>query len=217
MKGQRTRTSILQRAVDVASLEGLEGLTIGRLADELTMSKSGLFAHFGSKEELQLAAIDAAGERFIGAVVRPALSAPRGYPRLMAICRSWLEYVRVRVFPGGCFFAAASFEFDGRPGPVRDAVAKQMDDWFAMLEKAIRMAKDEGHLRADVDPAQLAFELNALFFGANFAYNLRHDDEAFARAARAIEQRLESVRSGETPPVRPAWAPARPGPRDFID
>ena len=216
MKGQRTRASILQRAVDLASLEGLEGLTIGRLAEELRMSKSGLFAHFGSKEELQLAAIKAAGERFIDEVVRPALNAERGYPRLVAICHSWLDYVRRRVFPGGCFFAAASFEFDGRPGPVRDAVAKQMDDWFAMLEKAIRMAKDEGHLDAEVEPAQLAFELNALLFGANFAYNLRHDEEAFARAKRAIEQRLESVRSGETSLIRPAWTPARRSP-DFVD
>jgi AcrR family transcriptional regulator len=215
MKGQRTRASILQRAVDLASLEGLEGLTIGRLAEDLRMSKSGLFAHFGSKEELQLAAIDAAGQRFIDAVVRPALSAERGYPRLVAICHSWLDYVRRRVFPGGCFFAAASFEFDGRPGPVRDAVAKQMDDWFAALEKAIRMAKDEGHLDAEVEPAQLAFELNALLFGANFAYNLRHDEEAFARATRAIERRLESVRSGETPLLRPARTPALH--RDFVD
>lgn len=215
MKGQRTRASILQRAVDLASLEGLEGLTIGRLAEDLRMSKSGLFAHFGSKEELQLAAIDAAGQRFIDAVVRPALPAERGYPRLVAICHSWLDYVRRRVFPGGCFFAAASFEFDGRPGPVRDAVAKQMDDWFAMLEKAIRMAKDEGHLDAEVEPAQLAFELNALLFGANFAYNLRHDEEAFNRATRAIERRLESVRSGETPLLRPAWTPARHS--DFVD
>ena len=215
MKGQRTRASILQHAVDLASLEGLEGLTIGRLAEELKMSKSGLFAHFGSKEELQLAAIDAAGQRFIDEVVRPAISAPRGYPRLVAICNSWLDYVRRRVFPGGCFFAAASFEFDGRPGPIRDAVKKQMDDWFGALERAIRMAKDEGHLDPDVDPAQLAFELNALFFGANFAYNLRHDEEAFARARRAIERRLESVRSGETPLVRPARTPTLP--RDFVD
>ena len=215
MKGQRTRASILQRAVDLASVEGLEGLTIGRLAEELGMSKSGLFAHFGSKEELQLAAIESAGERFIDTVMRPALAAPRGYARLVAICNSWLDYVRRRVFPGGCFFAAASFEFDGRPGVVRDAVKRQMDDWFAALERAIRMAKDERHLDADVDPAQLAFELNALFFGANFAYNLRHDDEAFARARRAIEQRLESVRSGGTPLGQPAWTSARRV--DFVD
>ena len=217
MKGQRTRTSILDRAVDLASVEGLEGLTIGRLAEELRMSKSGLFAHFGSKEELQLAAIDAAGQRFIDEVVRPVLNVERGYPRLVALCHSWLDYLRRRVFPGGCFFAAASFEFDGRPGLVRDAVAKQMDDWFAALERAVRLAKEEGHLEPDVDPAQLAFELNALFFGANFAYNLRHDEEAFNRAARAIEQRLESIRRYE-PPQRAAIEPRpRAAARDFVD
>lgn len=194
MKGDRTRQSILERAVDLASLEGLEGLTIGRLAEDLQMSKSGLFAHFGSKEELQLAAIEAAQQRFVDEVLRPALKADRGYPRLLAICRSWLSYVDRRVFPGGCFFAAASFEFDGRPGPVRDAVAAAMNDWVGALEKAIRMAKEEGHLDPRVDPAQLAFELNALFFGANFASNLRNDALALRRAEKAIEQRLESLR-----------------------
>src|SRR5215210_6127587 len=103
-KGARTKNSILEHAVDLASLEGLEGLTIGRLADELGMSKSGLFAHFGSKEELQLATLDAAGQRFLDEVFRPAMSAPRGYPRLVALCREWLAYVERGVFPGGCFF-----------------------------------------------------------------------------------------------------------------
>jgi AcrR family transcriptional regulator len=213
MKGERTRASILQRAVDLASVEGLEGLTIGRLADELKMSKSGLFAHFGSKEELQLAAIEAAGERFLEAVVRPGLKAGRGYPRLMAICRLWLDYVERQVFPGGCFFAAASFEFDGRPGPIRDAILRVMDDWIALLEKAVRLAKEEGHIQRDVDPAQLAFELNALFFGANFAWNLRHDERAFAQARKAIEERLESVRVYE--PAMAAMPRARV--QDFVD
>jgi len=194
MKGERTRQSILERAVDLASLEGLEGLTIGRLADGLSMSKSGLFAHFGSKEELQLATIEAAQERFVEEVVKPALTTARGYPRLMAICRGWLAYVQRQVFPGGCFFAAASFEFDGRPGPVRDAIARAMDAWMATLEKAVRLAKEEGHLDPHLDPMQLAFELNALFFGANFAWNLRHDEKAFARAERAIRERLEASR-----------------------
>ena len=194
MKGERTRQSILERAVDLASLEGLEGLTIGRLADELGMSKSGLFAHFGSKEDLQLAAIEAAAKRFVEEIYTPALREPRGYPRLMAICRSWLSYLRRGVFPGGCFFAAASFEFDGRPGPVRDTVRRLMDDWIGALEKAIRMAVDEGHIDPDVDPAQLAFELNSLFFGANFAFYLRNDAAAIDRAERAVEQRLESLR-----------------------
>jgi AcrR family transcriptional regulator len=194
MKGERTRAGILERAVDLASLEGLEGLTIGRLADDLSMSKSGLFAHFGSKEDLQLSTIEAARERFVEEVVRPALKAPRGYPRLLALCHAWLGYVKREVFPGGCFFAAASFEFDGRPGTVRDAIARAMDAWLETLEKAIRMAKEEGHLDPKIDPAQLAFELNALFFGANFAWNLRHDPKAFAHAQKAIEQRLDGVR-----------------------
>jgi AcrR family transcriptional regulator len=194
MKGERTRNSILEKAVDLASLQGLEGLTIGRLADELGMSKSGLFAHFGSKEELQIAAIESAAERFIHEIYQPALTEPRGYPRLLAICRSWLSYLRRGVFPGGCFFAAASFEFDGRPGPVRDTIRRLMDDWIGALEKAVRMAVEEGHLDPDVDPAQLAFELNSLFFGANFAHYLRNDRAAIDRAQRAVEARLESVR-----------------------
>jgi AcrR family transcriptional regulator len=186
--------SILERAVDIASLEGLEGLTIGRLAEDLGMSKSGLFAHFGSKEELQLATLQLAGERFIEEIFRPALKAERGYPRLMAICRGWISYLKRGVFEGGCFFAAASFEFDGKPGAVRDAIQSSMNDWIGALEKAIRMAQDEGHLDPAVDPAQLAFELNALFFGANFAYKLRDDKKALDRAMIAIEHRLEALR-----------------------
>ncbi|HYM60202.1 MAG TPA: TetR/AcrR family transcriptional regulator [Thermoanaerobaculia bacterium] len=191
--GQRTRQAILERAVDLASLEGLEGLTIGRLSEELAMSKSGLFAHFGSKEDLQLAAIDAARERFLTQVFRPALKAPRGVPRLMSICESWLAYIKRKVFPGGCFFAAASFEFDGRPGVVRDAIAEWMDLWMEAIAKAVRMAQDEGHLDRTLDPAQLAFEINAVLFGANFAYQLRGNDDAFRRARIAIEMRIESL------------------------
>ena len=194
MKGERTRQSILDRAVNIASLEGLEGLTIGRLADELGMSKSGLFAHFGSKEDLQIAAIETAAKRFIDEIYKPALGEPRGYPRLLAICRSWLSYLRRGVFPGGCFFAAASFEFDGRPGPIRETIRHLMDDWIGALEKAVRMAIEEGHLDPDVDPAQLAFEINSLFFGANFAFYLRNDAKAIDRAQHAVEERLESLR-----------------------
>jgi AcrR family transcriptional regulator len=194
MKGERTRQSILERAVDLASLEGLEGLTIGRLAEELSMSKSGLFAHFGSKEELQLATIEAARVRFLETVFKPALKAERGWERLVAICRGWLAYLERGVFPGGCFFAAASFELDGRPGPVRDAIAAVMDDWMAAIEKAVRIAQEEGHLDDAVEPSQLAFEINALFFGANFAYQLRGDRKALEKAWKAIEARLESLR-----------------------
>jgi AcrR family transcriptional regulator len=194
MKGERTRQSILDRAVDLASIEGLEGLTIGRLAEDLKMSKSGLFAHFGSKEDLQLATIDLAAQTYINEIFRKALDKPRGYPRLLAICESWLSYVRRGVFPGGCFFAAASFEFDSRPGPVRDRIRKLMDEWIASLERAVAMAVGAGHLRSDVDPEQLAFELNSLFFGANFSLNLRGDLQATDKAWRAVQARLEALR-----------------------
>lgn len=200
MKGERTRQSILERAVDLASLEGLEGLTIGRLADDLGMSKSGLFAHFGSKEELQIATLQAASQRYIDEIFTPALKVPRGYPRLVAICEAWLSYVRRGVFPGGCFFAAASFEFDGRPGAVRDTVRRMMNDWMAALEKGIRMAQDEGHLDPSVDPKQLSFELNSLFFGANFAFYLRDDDQAIERARKAVMDRLEGLRRKASEP-----------------
>lgn len=194
MKGTRTRQSILERAVDLASVEGLEGLTIGRLAEDLGLSKSGLFAHFGSKEELQLATIEAARERFLAEAFLPALKAERGYARLMEICRSWISYVRRNVFPGGCFFAAASFEFDGRPGPVREAIVKTMDEWVTSIERAVAMAQESGELDPDLEPAQLAFELNSLFFGVNFSYQLRRDRKALMRAEKAIETRLEGLR-----------------------
>lgn len=194
MKGADTRHSILQRAVDLASVEGLDGLTIGRLAQELSMSKSGLFAHFGSKEELQIATIDAARERFVEHVLRPALSEPRGYPRLQSICRCWLTYVEKRVFPGGCFFVAASFEFDSRPGVIRTHMAMLMKQWLGELQRAVEMAIEEGHFDRGIDAAQLAFEINSFFFGANFQYVLHGDRQALHRAAEAIERRLESVR-----------------------
>jgi AcrR family transcriptional regulator len=122
-RGDRTRQAILEAAVDIASAEGLEGLTIGRLASELSMSKSGLFAHFGSKEELQLATVEAARDIFIREVIRPSFTAAKGLTRLWKLCDVWLAYVRGEVFRGGCFFAAAAAEFDGRPGPVRDRLS----------------------------------------------------------------------------------------------
>jgi AcrR family transcriptional regulator len=177
-------------AVDLASAEGLEGLTIGRLASELSMSKSGLFAHFGSKEELQLATVEAARDIFIREVVRPAFAAGRGLPRLWKLCDVWLAYVKGEVFSGGCFFAAAAAEFDGRPGSVRDRVAGIMKEWLATLRGAITEAREVGQLDADADPAQLAFELNALEMGANWAFQLYGDRQAFSRARDAILERL---------------------------
>ena len=189
-RGERTRQAILEVAVDIASAEGLEGLTIGRLASELSMSKSGLFAHFGSKEELQLATVEAARDIFIREVIRPSFEAGKGLARLWKLCDVWLAYVKGEVFSGGCFFAAAAAEFDGRPGPVRDRVAGIMKEWLAMLRGSINEAREAGQLNQDADPAQLAFELNALEMGANWAFQLYGDRQAFSRARDAILERL---------------------------
>jgi AcrR family transcriptional regulator len=178
-----TREAILERAVDLASEEGLEGLTIGRLASELEMSKSGLFGHFGSKQELQLAAIDAAARRFVAEVVAPVRGVEPGAARLRALCERYVDYLERRVFPGGCFWAGATTEFDGRPGPVRDAIRERVAAWVGALELEARAAGVE-------DPGQLAFELQAIVQGANSSFELFGDGKAFERARAAIDRRL---------------------------
>jgi AcrR family transcriptional regulator len=180
------REAILERAVDLASTEGLEGLTIGRLATELDMSKSGLFGHFGSKEELQLATTEVASRRFITEVIEPASSHPEGAARLRALGESHLDYLERGVFAGGCFFAAASIEFDDRPGPVRDRVRDTVAAWIGYLETQAEVAGAD-------DPKLVAFELYALAQGANSAFRLFGDPEAFARARRAIDALLRDV------------------------
>jgi AcrR family transcriptional regulator len=210
-RGERTRRQILDAAVDIASVEGLEGLSIGRLALKLEMSKSGLFAAFGSKVDLQLAAVDQAAEIFVEQVVRPAMAAPRGLPRLWSLCASKLDYMQREVFRGGCFFAAASAEFDGRPGPVRDRIAAHMKTWLELLAGAIRRAQDEGHLQRELDAAQLCFEIDSLAQGANWAYQLFGDAAAFDRARRATKARLDastSRRSGSRPRRKPTHSGA---------
>jgi AcrR family transcriptional regulator len=178
-----TREAILERAVDLASTDGLEGLTIGRLAGELGMSKSGLFAHFGSKEELQLATVAEAARRFMSEVIEPAQAAAEGAARLRDYCDRYVDYLERRVFPGGCFWAAAGAEFDDRPGPVRDAVRGAVAAWLGELENQARRAGAE-------NPDQLAFELWATVQGANSACRLLGDPSAFDRARRAIERLL---------------------------
>ena len=177
------RDAIIERAVEVASEEGLEGLTIGRLSSELGLSKSGLFGHFGSKEELQLAAVDAASAIFFDEVIKPALAEAEGPARLRAYCEGWVGYLEREVFSGGCFFAAASTEFDGRPGPVRDRLRDGQRAWFDELEKQAQKAGLD-------DPAQLVFEVHALVQGANARYQLFGEKDAFERARRAVERLL---------------------------
>jgi AcrR family transcriptional regulator len=177
---RRTRAAILERAVDLASVEGLEGLTIGRLAGDLGMSKSGLFGHFGSKEELQLATIEEASARFAREVVEPALAEPEGEPRLRALSTGFIDYLERGVFAGGCFFGAASIEFDDRPGPVGDRVRDAIAAWIGYLEAQAAAA-------GAPDSKLLAFELQSLAQGANSAFRLFGDPETFARARRAID------------------------------
>ena len=193
-RGARTRASILETAANLASVEGLEGLSIGRLATELGMSKSGLFAHFGSKEELQLATIAAARDIFAREVVLPAREAPRGLPRLRALIAAKLAYERGEVFDGGCFFETVRGEFDSRrPGPVRDAIESDLDEWNALMRRAIDSAIKAGDLRPDTDAEQLQYEIEALSTTATLRHQMSGDATLFARAETAINARLDAA------------------------
>jgi AcrR family transcriptional regulator len=187
--GTTTRDAILARAVKLASVEGLEGLTIGRLATELEMSKSGLFRHFGSKQELQLATVERATALFRREVIEPAAAEP-GLDRLRALIEGYLSYLERDVLPGGCFVSAAAAEFDGRPGPVRDAIAAWSRDWGQQLEREAELAVEHGELPAEPDAAQLVFELGAYATRANAMYQLYGDRRAFDRARAAIARSL---------------------------
>jgi len=193
-----TRREILRVAVDIASAEGLEGLSIGRLAAELKMSKTGIFAHFGSKEQLQLATVETAKKIFLEKVVQPALKRPRGLPRLKAMLEHWLGYVERIVFRGGCFFAAASAEFDSRPGAVRDEIAELTKAWMLGLREEIAFAQSTKEILTSLKPTQLAFELHAYVQEANWAFKLFNDKSAFLLARRAIADRLVAASSKRT-------------------
>ncbi|MET7358327.1 TetR/AcrR family transcriptional regulator [Streptomyces sp. NPDC005562] len=192
-RGNQTRQVILRRAVEIASVEGLEGLSLGRLAGELGLSKSGVFALFGSKEELQLATVRAAIKIYIEYVVQPNRELPSGIHRLWSLCISWLTYSEQRVFPGGCFFYSVSAEYDAREGKVHDTVAGAHGSWFTYLEQSIAEARDAGEVHADTDIPQLAFELVALLEMANSESVLHANFTCYARAAEGILNRLRAV------------------------
>jgi AcrR family transcriptional regulator len=200
-RDERARATILRRAADIASKEGLEGLSIGRLAADLGVSKSGLFGYFGSKEELQLATLRAASAVYLDEVVQPATAIAPGLHRLWRLCDAWLNYSQRRVFPGGCFFFTVAAEFDARPGPVRDAVAAASLDWTRLMTRTITDARQLGDLVETTDAEQLAFELIALLEMAN-ATSLLHDDAvAYRRARTAIDARLRSAATVPLPIV----------------
>ncbi len=189
--GERSRARVLEQAAQLATIEGLDGLSIGRLADAAGMPKSSVYVLFGSKEELQLATVDAARESFVAEIVAPALAgAEPGRPRLLALCEGYLSYVERRVFPGGCFFVAASAELGARPGPVHDRVARYQLEWRELLAHEARTAGERDELPSGADPDQLAFELGAILAGTNVVAVLHGDDAVVGRARAAVRSRL---------------------------
>ena len=192
-KGTETRQAVLDEAARVASRVGLGGLTIGSLAASTQLSKSGLFGHFQSKESLLLQLLDHTRVRFIDMVIRPALAAPRGEPRVRELFRRWLDW-DADGLPGGCLFVAASAEFDDQPGPVRDRLAQDQRDWLDTIATVFRTAIAEGHARPDADPGQFAYDLYGVMLSYNHASRLLDDPEAPARATRAFEALLHAAR-----------------------
>jgi AcrR family transcriptional regulator len=190
MRGDASRRLVLANAVDLASIEGLDGLSIGRLATAAQVSKSGVATLFGTKERLQLATIEAAAQRFRETVLEPARVEPRGIRRIVALLDAWIAYSRDRVFPGGCFFNAAVSEFDAKPGPVRDAIAEAIESWSGYLRVSVGYAVESGELNADADPALLAFECTALLDYANSRSVMTGSNEPYRLARRAMVARL---------------------------
>jgi AcrR family transcriptional regulator len=185
-----TRTEVTRAAVERASVEGLEGLTIGGLADQAEMRKSSVFSLFGSKQDLQLAALEAAVEQFTEEVWGPVADERPGLSRLLALCDSWLAYHQRGVMPGGCFLTTATVEYDARPGPLRDAVAKTMKRWFGVLEREVATAIDRGELPGDAEPRDVAFQLNAMAAAASYGFQLARDPDVFEIARRSMRRAL---------------------------
>jgi AcrR family transcriptional regulator len=193
--GERSYRMILDAAARLATIEGLEGLSIGRLASEIRMSKSGLYAHFDSKQDLQLATIAAAADVYTAEVIAPAMEVPEGLERLELLCERYFSYVARSVFPGGCFFASTAAEWDSRPGPIRDRVRAVHSGWIELVEANVRDAQQRGELGRELDAGQLTFEINAMLHEANGHYLLFRDIAALDRARTAIDDRLTRARA----------------------
>lgn len=191
--GERTRQAILSEAARLATVEGIEGLSLSRLASAVGISKSGLFAHFASKEELQLETVKIARDIFWEAVVIPAEASPRGVARLNAYAERFLSHVRESVFPGGCFFASVATELDTRPGPLKDSAMAIVSDWSALLASEVSAAQELGEMDRSLDPAQLAFELDAYLLLANTLFVATGEQGALQRAEQALSSRLDAA------------------------
>ena len=199
-KGEETRQAILARAFELATVSGISGLSIGRLAEETGLSKSGLFAHFGSKEALEVAIVEEASRQFVQAVMVPALRQPRGEPRLRALFENWCTWGDR---PGGCFFVGASAELDDKPGPQRDALVRAQKDWIDEIAKAARIAVSEGHFRDDLDADQFAFELYSLMLGAHLFARFLREPKTWARTTQSFERLVASARPARTVATHP--------------
>ena len=193
-KGMETRERILDTAFRLAARDGLEGLSLAGLAGKLGMSKSGLFAHFGSKEELQLDMLRTASDRFVTKVLLPSFREPRGLPRVKALAENWRRWASDPSLPGGCIFVAASAELDDREGPVRAYVVEQQRALLEAIARAARIAIEEGHFRRDLDVQQFAFEFEGIYLAFHHAQRLLRDQAAAARARRAFARLLEDAR-----------------------
>jgi len=220
-KGQQTRAAILDAALSLASKVGLEGLSIGALAEVMQMSKSGVFAHFGSREELQISVIREYHARFEDEVFFPAIREPRGLPRLVALFERWIRRVSVEL-DSGCIYISGAVEFDDRPGPVRDALATMVRTWHAALERAIRASVEAGHLRADADAAQMLFEVHGLILALHHDWRFLRNDGVLDRARAGFDRIVAHYRPvaaasgaaalpGARPGRKAAGRPARPG------
>jgi len=194
--GERSRNAILREAAQLATVEGISGLSISRLAEAVGMSKSGLFAHFGSKEELQLATIETASALFTEQVIEPASAAPTGLERLRKLADGFLTHVEGRIFPGGCFFASVAAEMDTHPGPVRDRAVQLADEWFRQIEAAVRDAQAEGAIDPAEDAEELAFELDAYLLLANAQFVVGQEPTPIDRARHTLQRRLAAAAPG---------------------
>jgi AcrR family transcriptional regulator len=190
-KGQLTKAAIVDAALGLATQLGLEGLSIGALADIMKMSKSGVFAHFGSREELQMSVVREYHHRFEQDVFYPAMRSPRGLPRLRQLFDNWVQRTSLEI-DSGCIYISGAVEFDDRPGPVRDALAGSVDVWMQALRRAVAQACSEGHLRADVDAAQLAFEIHGLILALHYEARFLHSEQALPRARLGFQRLMQA-------------------------
>ncbi|MGI9216518.1 MAG: TetR/AcrR family transcriptional regulator [Hydrogenophaga sp.] len=199
-KGQQTKAAIVDAALGLATQIGLEGLSIGALAEVMQMSKSGVFAHFGSREELQISVVREYHHRFEEEVFYPAMTAARGLPRLRAMFDNWMKRTSVEI-DSGCIYISGAVEFDDRPGPVRDALASSVNTWLAAMQRAIEIAVAEGHLRADTDAGQMGFEIHALILALHYEARFLRSPESLRRALTAFEGIVARYSIGEHAPA----------------